>query len=177
MNNTIKQLKNYKYNGKTYSTLIDMCKEILQGYDMTELETDSEIIDEAEGRCDDNITLRYGEDYDITESTIINPENHQMQVNRIIESEDVDYEDAKIELTLTTRYHNWHNTVADSLFETVKDKHQELNLELCDEIKFKELGITEEDIEEYNDLIVKINKYYDSSSLTLNSTITDIGVK
>jgi hypothetical protein len=78
-------MNNYKYNGKTYSTLVDMCKAILQGYDMTNL--------------------------------------------------------------------------------------------ISDEIKFKDLGFTEEDLEEYNDLIIKINKYYNSSSLTLDSTITDIGIK
>jgi len=49
------------------------------------------------------------------EIEIINPENSQKEINALVPAEDVAYEIARKELTLTSRYHSWHNTVADKI--------------------------------------------------------------
>jgi DNA polymerase II small subunit/DNA polymerase delta subunit B len=79
-------------------------------------------IQEYEKYCEENgidtqqnIEVIFNPKTDYVEHEIINPENDQKLELTLIPAEDVEYEEAKKQLTLTTQYHDWSDTVADRL--------------------------------------------------------------
>ena len=103
------------------------------------------------------------------EAEIINPENEQRLIYALIPEEDEKYEEARKELTLTSCYHDWNNTIADKLAE------------IQDRAEREEFGDEEDLIEEWNDLlseyneqIENINLYEDRDYLKPAKTLDDI---
>lgn len=88
---------------------------------------------------------------DLTVAFIINGENEQRLRSAIIPAEDEHYEEARKELTLTSRYHDWHNTIADRILAQAEDEDTEDYLD---------------GIEEYNASVSAVNKYDDRAYLT-----------
>jgi len=83
----------------------------------------------------------------LTEAEVINPENEQDLINAIIDADDADYEEARKELTITSQYHDWHNTIADRINDAIDN----------DEID----NIDDETIAEYNRQVEYYNQYGD----------------
>lgn len=63
----------------------------------------------------EDIQALFDTDVTLVQCQIISPENHQRAITTYIDQNDVKYEKAKIELTLTSQYHSWHNTTADAI--------------------------------------------------------------
>lgn len=104
-------------------------------------------------------------DLELTESQIINPENDQKTVYAIIRAEDEAYEDAKMQLTITSQYHDWHNTAADKLAENIQTYQEETEkLEEGEELPYF-AEIKEDLIEEYNKYVAIINQYGDMATI------------
>ena len=115
--------------------------------------------------------FRYLNNYKSTDTTtmmIVNPEYKQHLVEEDVPNEDVNYEEAKKELILTTRYYQWRNTIADALLSLCRDGiygdayHEELEQPLD---------------EWHHDLIHTYNKYVDDYDLygymdSLNATMS-----
>jgi len=91
------------------------------------------------------------DDVDLTTMWTINSENTQKLHYAIIPAEDEQYEEARKELTLTTRYHDWRNTIADRILAQSENEDTEDYLD---------------GMEEYNNHISAINKYGDKAFLT-----------
>lgn len=119
---------------------------------------------------------------ELVEAEIINPENDQKTIYAIIRAEDESYEDAQLQLTCTSRHHDWHNTVADRMAEAIQIYQEETEkLEEGEELpSFAEISTGL--ITEYNKLIATYNEYNDKSEVTLEGikdgsiTAEDIGI-
>jgi len=136
----------------------------LNGQEMTKEQV--EVYAEAHGKHIDWDNVIIEDEGELVEAEIINPENDQKTTYAIIRAEDEAYEDAKIQLTLTSRYHDWHNTVADKLAENIQTYQEEKEkLEDGDELPYY-AEIKDDLIEEYNKLVAIINEYGDMSSIT-----------
>ena len=108
----------------------------------------------------------------LVEAEIINSENSQRTITCYIDSDDVDYETSKIELTVTTSYHNWHNTVADKIA-------YEIDKQSCNEDGFNFDGSTiinldEDLLLEYNEFVDKFNQHGDRGHLKQKMTADQI---
>ena len=87
----------------------------------------------------------------IVRADVINPENKERQISAYIVGEDLDYESAKIELTLTSSYYDWSNTVADKV-NPIRDSDE--NGEPI------YITPTAEEIKEYNKAVDSYNRSY-----------------
>jgi len=135
----------------------------LNGQEMTKEQV--ETYAEEYGKHIDWQDIGLENDLELTESQIINPENDQKTVYAIIRAEDKAYEDAKMQLTITSQYHDWHNTVADKLAENIQTYQNETErLEEGEELPYF-AEIKEDLIEEYNKLIAIINQYGDMATI------------
>jgi hypothetical protein len=116
--------------------------------------------------------LEFDADQEYSEFSIINPENSQKTINALIPAEDCDYEQAKRELTITSRYHDWSNTIADHIYNEAEDY---INSDGVDEdgdpIEFK---LSDSDIKEYNKQIGNLNKYADKDYIDNSLTARQI---
>jgi len=77
------------------------------------------------------------------EYEIINPENSQKLIIDIIPEEDADYEEARKQLTMTDKYYDWNNTIADRILNAIEEGEE----------------IDEDMIKEYNEAVADFNKY------------------
>ncbi len=128
--------------GKQYENLLNMA--VAEGL---EVETDYPV--ECEVLSDDDVIIL---------QTIVSPYNTQKTIAAYIAEQDMDYEHARMELTVTTQYHDWGNTLADSIHNDVKDAINEgFDVELDNE-----------QIELYNNLVSQYNKYGDREYLNVD---------
>jgi len=120
--------------------------------------------------------LSINEDFDVDieweEARIINPENDQKVVYALIPADEVAYERAKMELTITTRYHDWHNTIADAI-------HDQVNGYINDDSEDEDgnpivLDLFTQDIVEYNRQVKAYNQYGDAECINTDMTALKI---
>lgn len=137
----------------------------LKGQDMTKEQLEAYAEEEMIAIDWDSIDEEPTETIALVKAEIVNPENSQKLLDIIICAEDEEYEGAKVQLTLTSRYHDWHNTVADKLAENIQTYQEETEkLEEGEELPYY-AQIKDELIEEYNKLIAIINQYGDMSPI------------
>lgn len=87
---------------------------------------------------------------------IINPENNQkILYNAIIEAVFASYEEAKKELTVTSRYHDWSNTTVDNLISIIEHLLQEAD----DREAMKETAVADSTDLYLFDIFQNYNKY------------------
>jgi len=91
------------------------------------------------------------------EIEIINPENSQKLINALVDSEDVNYEEARKQLTMTDQYYDWNNTIADRILNAIEEEE-----------------IDEDMIKEYNEAVADFNKYGDAKYIDLRQTLEEI---
>jgi len=105
---------------------------------------------------------------ELTTATIINPENNQHLIDAIISESDAGYHEAIIQLTDTTQYHDWHDTIRDRVVRILLNhaKYEK------DDEEYEKLD--DDDIAAYNRQVEQANKYADYSYIHRNSTIEDI---
>ena len=94
----------------------------------------------------------------LIETGIINPENDQKTISALIDVDDEAYHHAEMELTITSQYHDWSDTVASRLSQEVDNIARQLDDEDEDNINYY---IDRELIEEYNKLVGDYNQYGD----------------
>ena len=108
---------------------------------------------------------------ELVECKIINPENDQRAITSYIDEDDVNYETAKLELTVTSAYHNFHNTTADAVeYEVDKqaiDEDGDYNGSAI-------VMIEQELLEKYNTYISQFNQYGDRLPLSHGMTADEI---
>lgn len=111
----------------------------------------------------DRIHVEFINDVTLVNTRIISPENHQNAIYSYIDEDDVEYETARLELTITTQYHNWRNTVADELYT------QLINYELG------EVNEVDQDvIDAYNKCVDAHNKYSNLEYVTHKTTANEL---
>lgn len=88
--------------------------------------------------------------------------NKQKFGRSIIFVEDIKYEQARMAMTLTTRYHDWHNTLADKLSE-IED--------------IEDLRLYPDLVEDYNQAVAEFNKYGDAEYLNKDDNLGQIQEK
>lgn len=100
------------------------------------------------------------------EATIVSPHNGQKLLECIIDESDLAYEAAKKELTLTSQYHDWSNTVADQVYESIKECYDADGdlLDDCDGMTINDV-VGSETVDQYNQYVVAYNQYSDLSHL------------
>lgn len=100
----------------------------------------------------------FDEDTEYEEYEIINPENSQTLINALIEDEDVNYEEARKQLTITDKYYDWSNTIADRILKAIEEGED----------------IDNKMIQEYNESVEDFNKYGDAEYIDKNQTVDEI---
>lgn len=115
------------------------------------------------------------------EADIVSPHNEQHMLHCIIDESDLTYEAAKKELTLTTQYHNWKNTVADRVYESIKECY-DADGDLLEEYEGMTINdvVGSETVSEYNQYVAAYNQYGDLSHINgeakLDGEIPTIGL-
>lgn len=121
---------------------------------------------------------------DFEEMYVINDENPQKLVEARVQTEDVDVEEARKELTLTSYYHAWSDTPADRIRDLLRDSAElqgeietEEDMTLDDmlyvfiekeeHVKIEKL---KETIEEYNNEVTKANKFFECQKIVEDNT-------
>ena len=102
-------------------------------------------------------------DIEFVEYRVINPENKQRLVYALIDENDVEYYEAQKQLTLTSKYHDWNDTIADRVADMVYHIYRQY--QEYDEIDRDEIDDLNAYIEEYNNQVNNINKYRDYEKL------------
>lgn len=103
---------------------------------------------------------------------IVNPEFEQALLEATIDQSDLAYEEAKKELTLTSQYHDWSNTIADQVYESIRECY-DYDDDLLDECE----GMTINDVvgvdtvDQYNQYIAEYNQYGDLPQLNGNAKL------
>jgi len=100
--------------------------------------------------------LEFEPEIEYTTAQIINPENSQKLIYALIPEEEKSVFDAEKETTLTTKYHDWHNTVTDKIMDELLSEGQ------ID----KDATVSPDYVEEYNRQIEAINKHKDLDYIT-----------
>lgn len=100
-----------------------------------------------------------------TTCDIVSPHNYQHKILAIVDAEDVDYHEAKLELTLTTQYHNWSHTAADRVKKIIEDN---LGKRIEDLDKYDK-----EDIEKYNNFVISYNRFGELELLTEDLVLSE----
>lgn len=90
----------------------------------------------------------FNEEAEWIEEEVINPENSQYLIRKLIPADEKQYEEAKIQLALTTRYHSWSDTIADKLMREIEDNE-----------------INPATIRKYNQYVEDVNLYIPAESL------------
>jgi len=93
-----------------------------------------------------------------TKYIIINPENSQTLIEDTIDEEDIDYEEARKQLTITNNYYEWSNTIADRILKAIEEGED----------------IDNKMIQEYNEAVEDLNKYGEAEYIDKNQTIEEI---
>ena len=107
---------------------------------------------------------------ELVECKIINPENDQRAITSYIDKDDVNYETAKLQLTVTSAYHNFHNTTADAVACEV-DKQATND----GDYNGSAIVIIEQALlEKYNTYISQFNQYGDRLPLSHGMTADEI---
>jgi hypothetical protein len=132
----------------------------LENYiESNELDIDSAI--DLQAMIDTNSTL--------VECEIINYENTQNTITCYIDSDDEAYEKAKIELTITSQYHRFHNTLADKFIADIEKQWE------SGEDWFPFVPELDKDmLEEINEQINNYNQYGDKSYIKQGMSVQDI---
>jgi len=89
---------------------------------------------------------------------VINPENTQKLIEEMIDEEDADYEEARKQLTITDKYYDWNNTIADRILNAIEEGEE----------------IDEDMINEYNEAVADFNKYAEAEYIDKNQTVEEI---
>lgn len=100
-------------------------------------------------------------DYEIStlgDYLVINPENTQKTMYMLTDKDSSSYSEAAMELTLTTPYHMWSNTIADKLLSDLEKGYMP----------------SEAEREEYNDAVATFNRYGDASPIHALNSINDM---
>lgn len=93
---------------------------------------------------------------------IVSSENRQRANYTIIVASDADYHEAEMELTVTSQYHDWSNTIADQVFSALDD-HDGKNVG----------DVVDADLlAKYNELIRSYNQYGDKEIIPADAVIT-----
>ena len=105
----------------------------------------------------ENIFLQeiFNKNGELVVAKIINPENSQRLLSAYIDADDVAYENARKELTVTGDYHSWSDTVADEVRAATEDLEEGSLVTLEPEL-----------LARYNSLVQDYNKYGDLAPLT-----------
>lgn len=106
----------------------------------------------------------FDENEEYVEYDIINPENEQTLINALIEKDDVEYEEARKQLKITDKYHEWHDTIADKILEKINNEEE------IEEDEIEEEEIKEEEIEEYNKAVEDFSRYSEAEYLFKNDS-------
>lgn len=119
---------------------------------------------------DENTTDAYGNAINDGDTLVLaeitNPENDQRTIHTALVSEDdAAYETSKRQLTLTSQYHDWHNTTADAIKNEVLKARQ---------AEDEEYTISQHHIEEYNEHVAVVNMYDDRRTLSADMDIDTI---
>lgn len=100
----------------------------------------------------------FDKDIDYEEYEIINPEGSQKLIHALIDKKDIDYEEARKQLTVTDKYYDWKNTIADRILNAIEEGEE----------------IDEDMIKEYNEAVADFNKYGDAKYIDLRQTLEEI---
>lgn len=103
------------------------------------------------------LTEEFDADIEWESAPIINPGNSQKIVHALVPADEVEYEAAKIALTITTPYHDWHNTIADKIYNQANDYIDDP----------EEYELEEEDVAEYNKQVDAYNMYGDAEKINV----------
>jgi hypothetical protein len=91
---------------------------------------------------------------------VINPENKQKTMYMLTDKDSSSYSEAAMELTLTTPYHAWSDTIADQLLSDLEKGYMPMP--------------SEAEREEYNDAVATFNIYGDASPIHPLHSINDM---
>ena len=100
----------------------------------------------------------FDKNIDYEKYEIINPENPQTLINALIDEKDIDYEEARKQLTMTDKYYDWNNTIADRILNAIEEGEE----------------IDEDMIKEYNEAVADFNKYAEAEYIDKNQTVEEI---
>jgi hypothetical protein len=100
---------------------------------------------------------------ELVEAELISPENRKILINAYIDKEDINYHKAYKELTLTSDYHSWINTVADQVRAATEDLEEGGLVTLEPEL-----------LARYNSLVRDYNKYGDLAPLSQGMSVKSI---
>ena len=106
-----------------------------------------------------------------TKYIIINPENSQTLIEDTIDEEDIDYEEARKQLTITNNYYEWSNTIADRILKEIEEAKENAEEE-GEEIE--KINVDKKMIDEYNEAVEDLNKYGEAEYIDKNQTIEEI---
>ena len=129
-------------------------------------------IDDNQLNVESNIDLQemINNNSTLVECEIINPENKQHIITCYIDSDDVEYETSKIQLTITSRYNRgFGKTKADVLIDEIKSQY-DIDGDRFDFVP----SLTEEILENINNYINQYNQYGDLSLITDGMTVQEI---
>jgi len=127
----------------------------------------------------------YDPSVDYAETIIINPENKQHLIYALIEKEEAAYESARQQLTITSSYHDWHNTIADKMADIANRYHygedEEEDDRGCPYERDEDELIAEwnENIDEYNEAVETVG-WWDHLTLLKKDNIVppeEIGIR
>lgn len=175
MSNTTNNNIIYSLNGITYETHTNWNDAIIE-HDSLREEAQKDIdenIDENEIKAifvGFHLQKDWVQTTTISRCDVISPYNEQRIINKWIDDEDIEYETACIQLTLTTEYHNWHDTAVDRISNLFLNKNNS-KAKLKDEVK--DIDNLHELIKEVNRLITHLNQYQDIQKIDDNMTIED----
>jgi len=100
----------------------------------------------------------FDKDIDYEEYEIINPEGSQKLIHALIDKKDIDYEEARKQLTVTDQYCDWKNTIADRILNAIEEGEE----------------IDEDMIKEYNEAVADFNKYGEAEYIDKKQTVEEI---
>ncbi len=100
----------------------------------------------------------FDKDIDYEEYEIINPEGSQKLIHALIDKKDIDYEEARKQLTVTDKYYDWKNTIADRILNAIEEGEE----------------IDEDMIKEYNEAVADFNKYGEAEYIDKKQTVEEI---
>jgi len=100
----------------------------------------------------------FDKDIDYEEYEIINPEGSQKLIHALIDKKDIDYEEARKQLTVTDKYYDWKNTIADRILNAIEEGEE----------------IDEDMINEYNEAVADFNKYGEAEYIDKKQTVEEI---
>ena len=160
-------ISNYELSGLTLSDILKIKEEL----ESTDVDMQIYFADYAwqDGVSGDSVYV---------EASVINPEYNQQVIEGLVAEKDVDYEEANIQLTLTSQYHNWSNTIADNIYDVCKEYQEKMdefrNGDLECEPTFYLFDIFIDDVKEYNKQVSNFNKYGDRESLCNCMTVEEV---